>query len=471
MNILLVAAEFAPYLSSRPSAESVAHLAKALRLLDHSVTVVVPRDPAYLQAGLMAARRLSPLSSNEGNPGADLAHVYDVNLTTGVRLSLVDLLTESGKPRDEGTSPESAEAHALRLRRLGQAIGAYVTAQSSQGAPFDVVHAHDCELGLALLSVKEVGIAKVFTVHDASQTGTFPRQLAAQLGLSDEWLTSHGFGAGEEISLLKGLLSQADAVLVPSENYGKKLQAPEHHGGMARAFQAVSLIGIPEGVDQSVYNPATDSALSCRYDAARPESKGRNRAEALRRLELAFDPERPIVFCEFDALGDPGWSTLVAAIPALMRANITLILAGGDELAADTLTAFPDRLRVVKSLDATARRQTLAAADFYLSVRRKDPSGRALMQASRYGAIPIAYQADAVPDLLVDCDPELETGNGLLYETMTQRALLTVIARALRLYRSPRWTRLLARVMRRDLAWDRAARRHVQVYTQLLSSR
>ena len=93
------------------------------------------------------------------------------------------------------------------------------------------------------------------------------------------------------------------------------------------------------------------------------------------------------------------------------------------------------------------------------------------MQASRYGAVPIAYQVDSVPDLLVDCDLELETGNALLYETMTQRALQTVIARAVRAYRSPRWPKLLSRVMRRELAWDRAARRHVQVYNQLISAR
>src|SRR5690606_3158407 len=159
-----------------------------------------------------------------------------------------------------------------------------------------------------------------------------------ELGLSEHVLSSHGFGLHEEISLLKGLLSQAEAVIVPSESYGRKLQAPEHHGGMARAFQAVSLIGITEGIDQAMFNPATDPALSCHYDGATPVNTGRNRAEVLRRLELEFDPERPIIFAEYDALGDPGWATLMSALPGVMRSQVTMILVGGEGLAAEPLS-------------------------------------------------------------------------------------------------------------------------------------
>ena len=62
MNILLAALEFAPFVQLSSAADSVANLAKALRLLGHDVSVVVPRVPAYEEAGLMAARRLTPLS-------------------------------------------------------------------------------------------------------------------------------------------------------------------------------------------------------------------------------------------------------------------------------------------------------------------------------------------------------------------------------------------------------------------------
>jgi starch synthase len=466
MNILLIAAQFAPYVAQRPSAESVAQLAKALRLLEHTVTVLLPKTDDYQAAGLILARRLSPLvaPSRESNDPVEVAHVYDVTLTNGVRLGLLDLL---GRSPPESLEPSDAASRATWLSQWAQAVGAYVTAQIAQGTPFDVVHAHDCEIGLALLSVKEGGLPKVLSVHDADETGSFPREMAGIFGLTEEWLSSHDVGSGEEISLLKGLLSQADAVIVPSESYGKKLQAPEHRGGLARAFQAADVIGIVEGVDQAVFNPATDSTLSCRYDAARWESKGRNRAAVLDRLGLSFDPARPIVFCEWDAMGDCAWSTLLGALPSLLRNEMALVVAGGPAPSGEITEAFTDQFRYVPGLEPAQRRGLLAASDFYLSVARKDPTGRRLMQASRYGSVPIAYLTDAVADVLVDCDGELATGTGIVFESMTQRALQTALARALRAYNRPNFHSMVARVMRRDLAWDRAARRHAQVYSQL----
>lgn len=476
MNILLLAAQYAPYVAERPSAESVAQLARALRLLEHNVTVLVPRTEGYQAAGLVAARRLSPLLSAASDevPDESLAHVYDVTLTNGVRLALLDVLPGpraswgGGAASTAGSMPTSGSAQAEWLGRWARAVGAYVRAQAAQGTAFDVVHAHDCEVGLALLAVKEGGLPTVLTVHDAAQTGAFPRELAGALGLPPEQLGSHGFGLGDEVSLLKGLLGQVGAVVVASENYGKKLQAPEYHGGLARAFQQVDLLSIGEGIDQALFNPATDSTLSFRYDAARPESKGRNRAPVLDRLELAFDPGRPIVFCEFEEWGDPAWSTLISALPGLLRNETTFILAGGAPPPSDLTESFVDRLRYLPTLDGSARRSLLAASDFYLSVNRKDPTGRRLMQASRYGAVPVAHVTDAVVDVLVDCDSELSTGNSFLYESLTQRALQTALARAVRAFNSRQWPALIARVMRRDSAWDRSARRYTQVYSQLI---
>ncbi len=65
---------------------------------------------------------------------------------------------------------------------------------------------------------------------------------------------------------------------------------------------------------------------------------------------------------------------------------------------------------------------------------------------------------------MVDCDTDLLTGTGILFDTMTQRALINASARAISAYRSVHLRALLTRVMRQDLAWDRSAHRHLQIY-------
>jgi starch synthase len=67
-------------------------------------------------------------------------------------------------------------------------------------------------------------------------------------------------------------------------------------------------------------------------------------------------------------------------------------------------------------------------------------------------------------DALVDCDAELETGTGFLFDTANSQALLAATTRALSAYGSPGHARLRRRVMRLDVSWERIARRYAQLY-------
>jgi starch synthase len=88
------------------------------------------------------------------------------------------------------------------------------------------------------------------------------------------------------------------------------------------------------------------------------------------------------------------------------------------------------------------------------------------LQAARYGAVPVAFAADAARDVIVDADAELETGTGFLFDSLTQRGILGGLGRAVSAYRRANFLKLLSRVMRQDLAWDRPARRYLQIYRQ-----
>jgi starch synthase len=70
----------------------------------------------------------------------------------------------------------------------------------------------------------------------------------------------------------------------------------------------------------------------------------------------------------------------------------------------------------------------------------------------------------AVLDALVDCDAELETGTGFLFDSADVAGLLGATTRALSAYGSPGHARLRRRVMRLDVSWERVARRYTQLY-------
>jgi len=462
MNILIAATELGPYVAPSPAAESISSLAKALRLLGHDVTLALPRFSAFEDAGLMAARRLTPLALADGGE----AYVFDVSLPSGARLVLLDAPGVEMNAIGRG-DPNEARA----LGRYSDAVTALLTQVGDQ-KPYDVLHVHDARAGLCLLKLRLSGgseLGRLLTVHDGRALGSFALDDQAALGIPENFANQQGFKSGDELCLLKGALALSDLVLAPSEAYAGELLEASRFGGISRSFRGQTPTGVLGGVDHAVYNPATDSALVSRFDAQDPSNKGRNKMALLQELGLALELSRPLVFFEEVDPSDGSLETLFGALAPLARLDLALVVQTTRELSAAqsaAAEALKDQLVVLSNVEPRLRRRLLGAADFYLGLERHNPAGQRLLQAARYGAVPVAFAADAARDVIVDADAELATGTGFLFDSLTQRGLLGGLGRAVTAYRRAEFAKLLRRVMRQDLAWDRPARRHVQLYRQ-----
>jgi starch synthase len=115
--------------------------------------------------------------------------------------------------------------------------------------------------------------------------------------------------------------------------------------------------------------------------------------------------------------------------------------------------------------NSATQRKLLAAADFVLCLSPYPGDALTVRTAQRYAAVPIAGAQGAAQDALVDCDAQLETGTGFLFENVGEVA--ATVQRALSAYRSPAWPRLQRRVAKLDLSWDRVAHRYQKLYRQL----
>jgi starch synthase len=149
---------------------------------------------------------------------------------------------------------------------------------------------------------------------------------------------------------------------------------------------------------------------------------------------------------------------VVASVPAASAAEL-------DRLAGD----YPSDLVRLKETSDAARRRVLSAADFALCLDAGSLTPASVQAAQRYGAVPVALARGAAVDALVDCDAELETGTGFLFEASETASLLGAATRAFSAYGSPAHTRLRRRVMRLDVSWERAARRYAQLYRKAAS--
>ncbi len=437
----MVAAELAPYARATDAADAVPALAKALRQLGHGVTVALPRYPGFEEHGLFVARRLSALPV-----GSSGITVFDGQLASGVELVLFDgpgLFDRAGVFGDRTGEYSDNDK---RFAFLAQAAAALVRQRSEQNKPFAVVHAHDWPGALAIAELGPGAPPAVLTIHDVRRRG----------------------------AALKAGLAVASAVTTVSPTYARSFSDPEHVGSLAAAFEALRepVVGIGHGIDYAVYNPATDPVLDARYDAEDAANKARTKGATLRHLGLELELLRPLVVLAGELSHEHGTDLVLEALPELMKYDLALVIAGKgedyDSALASARQDYPETFAYVPNLDDATFRRLNAAADIVLAPARYEPASTGPMIAARYGAVPVAHASGGYLDSVVDCDPELETGTGFLFESPTADSLLSAVSRALSAYANEAgFNRLRRRLMRLDSSWDRPARRYVRTYQRL----
>lgn len=473
MDILMVAAELGPWVAETDTAGTVAALAKAVRQLGHEVTVAVPRYPGFEEAGLLVARRLTPLPL----PGGGEVTVFDGQLPSGVGLVLFDAPVLFERPGVYGEESADYADNARRFGLLGRAAAAFVRQRAQQGKAFDVLHLFDWPgalAALALTGLEGERVPSVLTLTDPRRRPVFPASALAELGIPPELIAG---APSHELDVLALAAAQADTLTAPSPSLGASLGDPAQGGALERTLGELgkSVLGVLGGVDYALYNPATDPLIGSRYDAEEPSNKARDRTLLLRELGLELGLDAPLVAVLAEPGRDARLELALAALPALLRQELVLVLAGpgahapGGKLAA-LRERHADRLAVVDAGDEGFRHRLLAAADILVDPALTDASGRLIMAAQRYGAVPVARATLAARDAIVDCDVALETGTGFLFDDASPKAFEGAVARALAAWRSPGWARLRRRVMRLDLGWDRPARRYLAIYRQTLGA-
>jgi starch synthase len=482
MDILFVSTELAPYVKVGGLADVAAALPKALRALGHKVTVLLPRFPAFEASGLLAARRLTPLKLRVGDATLE-ATVFDARLPTQVDLVLLDVPGLYDRKGVYGENGEDYSDNAQRFAVLSRAAAEIARQRAASAHPFDVVHCHDWPAALVPTYLRELvkeepGLAAtktVLTIHNLAHQGTFPKDVLPSLGLGWDTFTIDGIEFYGGLNVLKQGILTADAVTTVSATYAREIQTPAlgyKLDGVLRE-RARAVLGITNGVDYAVWNPATDAAIAARFDAEEASNKARCKGALQRELGLPLDAAAPIVASVGRIVPQKGSDLVASMLPKLLRATDALVVVAGDGDAAlvkrieDACAKGHGRAVFVRAASEPVVHRIYAAADLVLVPSRFEPCGLVQMYAQRYGALPVARATGGLVDTIVDCDAKLETGTGFLFQEDTADALLGAVERAIAARTSSRWPSVVRRVMRLDRGWERPARQYEQLYRSL----
>jgi starch synthase len=160
-------------------------------------------------------------------------------------------------------------------------------------------------------------------------------------------------------------------------------------------------------------------------------------------------------------------------MPRLLRATEAQVVVCGDgdptivRLIENAVAKSDGRAVFARAASEGLVHRTFAAADLVLVPSRFEPCGLVQLYAQRYGALPVARATGGIVDTVVDCDAQLETGTGFLFQEDTVDALVGAVERAIAARATSRWPALVRRVMRLDRGWERAARQYEQLFRSL----
>jgi starch synthase len=478
MKSLHVAAEIFPLVKTGGLADVLGALPQALIGQGADVRLLLPGLPAIADAVLhqKVVCELGPLFGAARvvvrlgqMPYSKVpAYVIDAPL----------LYRRPGSPyqADDGSEwPDNAQRFAL----LG-----WVGAQLAGGAldagwQPEVLHAHDWHAAMAcayLAAHPPAGPATVFTVHNLAYQGLFPSGDFGLLGLASHFMSSAGLEYHQQLSFMKAGLKFADRVTTVSPTYAREIATPEFGFGLDGVIRGRGddVSGVLNGVDGTVWNPATDTGIAARYSAAELDGKARCKEALQREVGLAVQAEAPVFGVVSRLTSQKGLDLVLGALPGLVERGGQLALQGAGEPALEAAflavaKANPGRIAVRIGYDEAFAHRLIAGADAILVPSRFEPCGLTQLYGLRYGTVPVVRRVGGLADTVVDSDADGATG--FAFDASTPAALEAAVQRAITCHAVPdRWRALMRAGMAQDFSWEGAAKTYLALYRALLDS-
>jgi starch synthase len=481
MQVLFVASELFPLVKTGGLADVCGALPPALAAEGVDARVLIPGYPAVLQ-GLAEPRVVQELYGLFG----DNARLVEGRIGNGTAVIAVDaphLYSRPGNPY-LGADRRDWPDNDVRFAALGW-VAAEIGRQGVGGWQPDVVHAHDWQGGLAPVYLALEGgrrPATVLTIHNLAYQGLFPAHRLGALRLPATTFTVDGVEFYGKVGVLKAGLIYADRITTVSPTYAREIQTSEQGYGLEGVLikRSADLVGIMNGIDESVWDPARDPHLAARYSVEDLDAKAADKAALQARLGLSPAPEAPLFGVVSRLTPQKGLDLLLEAVPMLIARGAQLAVLGTGDTDLEegfgiAAASDPAQVGVVIGYDEGLAHLIQGGADAIVVPSRSEPCGLTQLYGLRYGTVPVVARAGGLADSVVDANTAaLEDGvaTGYVFAPVSAEALIETLHLAIDLYALPvRWRQVQRRGMTRDVGWRKSAGRYAALYRELLETR
>jgi len=485
MRIVQIASEIVPFSKTGGLADVVGAVSDALARRGHQVMTVSPK---YGNVDAQA----------HGFRPTDITPRIDVSWRTWrprywVRHShnRTDVLVESAlydRPGIYGDSHGAFGDNHVRfalLARAGIEAARWVPAPQEPLGEGVVFHVHDWHAALVPTylnaTYRPLGLfphaPTVITLHNVGHQGMFSGDRFADLELPPRWNSAWCLEWFSGINLLKSGVLQAEAITTVSDTYAKEILYDDGAFGMEGPLRsrARDLVGIRNGIDAQVWNPATDPYLDARYHADDMAGKARCKAALQAEVGLPVNEGAPLLGNVGRLDPQKGVQILIDSIPWMVETHGAQVVVLGSAGAANRhleyqLKAleqrYPRHVRAVIGFSERMAHRIEAGADLFLMPSLFEPCGLNQLYSLRYGTPPIVNSTGGLVDSVQPHDPRHDSGTGWLFSGGSPEGFREALHWALVTWKNfpESFRRVQHRGMTQDLSWDAVIPRYETVY-------
>lgn len=480
MKIAFAATEVVPYAKTGGLADVAGTLPRELEKLGEDVKVFMPKYYSINvnDSNLEYQAWISPMPIRIAGNVYDV-HVYKSVLPgSNVEIFFIDCPHFFHRQTIYTDGPDEDQRFICFSKSVIE------TLQRLKWAP-DVVHCNDWQTGLIPLYLRYNynwdkmfhHTSTLFTIHNVGYQGKFDKQTLLNAEIDPD-LFYHGGRIEHDglVNFLKTGISFADVINTVSETYAKELLTPEYAHGMEKVLQyrEKDLYGILNGVDYSIWNPATDKLIPSNYSVEDISGKEKNKSALLHKFNMSYKKDIPLIGIVSRFAVQKGFDLIFDAIDELMNLGAQWFILGSGEKEYEKLfrnlhRKQPDKVGLYIGYNETLAHQVESAADIFLMPSHYEPCGLNQIYSLKYGTVPVVRKTGGLADTVQDWDESADKGGdigtGFTFTEYEVEPLVNALQRAIKNFHNKSvWRKIQKNGMLKDFSWAKSAKLYRDVY-------
>ena len=491
LSILFVSSEVVPFAKTGGLADVSGALPQMIREMGHDIRIIMPKFAAVSDRRFKIhdIKRLTdmPIKVGEKSILGSVKSSFLTNIKTKVQVYFLandelynraDLYVD---PKTKDGWPDNDERFIFFCRGVIETI-------LRLGWKPDILHLNDWQTGL-IAALLKTEYAKeplfknpkiIFTVHNAAYQGVFPKESFDKTGLPPSAFKMDGLEFHGQANFLKAGLMYSDVITTVSETYAKEVRTSEEFGfGLEGVFKkrAKHTVGLLNGMDTSIWHPATDTMIPKQYSHEDLSGKVENKKALCEHFKLPFNETIPVIGIVSRLVDQKGFDLIQEQIAGILGENLQLVILGTgeqryEEFFVKTAKKHPKKLGVHIGFDENLAHLIEAGSDMFLMPSKYEPCGLNQMYSLQYGTLPIVRATGGLADTVVDLDEKPKSGNGFVFTQYSAAELLKAIKRSLAAFKNKTtWTAAMQRAMKSDFSWSSSANRYIELYKSLFKKK